>query len=334
VGPALCLFSAACFGAMAIFGKLSYDAGVSPGALLLLRFTVAAALLGGLLVVRPQLRSARTAASPSVRRGTPGRLLLTALGLGAIGYATQASLYFAALKRIDASLVALVLYTYPVLVTLAAAALGRERLTRRRLGALVVASCGTLLVLVGAGVVRFHPIGIALAFGAAVTYTVYILVADTVVHRLPPVVLSALVMAGAAGALALRALLTGSLDLGFGIAGWFWVACIAVVSTVLAMLAFFAALRRTDPSSVAILSTFEPVVTAALAAVVLDEFLTPVQLAGGVLVLTSVVVLQWRVRPRGQSKIHCDIRQPEWRVSAVERRSGSSVAQGSELSRR
>lgn len=53
MGPALCLVSAACFGAMAIFGKLAYDAGVSPGALLLVRFSLAAALLGMVLLLRP-----------------------------------------------------------------------------------------------------------------------------------------------------------------------------------------------------------------------------------------------------------------------------------------
>ncbi|HEY0699948.1 MAG TPA: DMT family transporter, partial [Micromonospora sp.] len=232
-----------------------------------------------------------------------GRVLATAIGLGAVGYAAQASLYFSALQRMDASLLSLILYTYPVLVTVAAVLLGRDRLTPGRVAALVAASCGTLLVLLGAGGVSFHPLGALLAFGSAITYTIYILVADTVVHRLPPVVLSALVMTGAAGTLGVRALLTGGVDLDFGAPGWFWLACIAVVSTVLAMLTFFAGLKRTGPSAAAILSTFEPVVTTALAALILGESLSPVQLAGGILVLSSVVVLQLRpARTRHQDQ--------------------------------
>lgn len=227
---------------------------------------------------------------------------MTALGLGAIGYATQATLYFSALERTDASLVALVLYTYPVLVTLAAAALGRERLTPARAAALVAASCGTLLVLLGAGGRSFDAIGVALAFGAAVTYTIYILVAATTVHRLPPLPLAALVMTGAALALAARALITGGVDLGFTLAGWFWITCIAVVSTVVAMLAFFAGLKRTGPATASILSTFEPVATAALAALVLQEFLTPTQVLGGLLVLSSVAVVQLRPRPSRKTR--------------------------------
>ncbi|MEV6599423.1 DMT family transporter [Actinoplanes sp. NPDC051346] len=299
MGPLLCLVSAACFGAMAIFGKLAYDAGVTPGALLLVRFTLAAVLLAAVLLLRPGLRRAE----PHPHRGEPavgrGRALATAVGLGAVGYAAQASLFFAALRRMDASLLSLILYTYPVLVTVAAVLLGRERLTPARVVALLVASLGTLLVLLGAGGGSFAPVPALLAFGAAITYTIYILVADTVVHRLAPVVLSTLVMTGAAGTLGARALLTGGVDLDFPVSGWLWLAGIAVVSTVVAMLAFFAGLKRTGPSTAAILSTFEPVVTTALAALTLGESLNPVQLAGGVLVLSCVAILQLRpIRPR------------------------------------
>ncbi len=281
MGPLLCLVSATCFGAMAIFGKLAYDDGVSPEALVWLRFVLAAVLLG-LLLLLPKQRPSKLARGP----------VLTALALGAFGYATQATFFFSALERIDAPLVALVLYTFPVMVTVAAVLLGRDRLTGARVAALVTASCGTLLVLLGAGGVDFDTGGVALAFGAALSYTVYILVADTTVHQLPPVLLAALVMTGAAVALGLRAALTGGVSTDFGAAGWFWIACIAVVSTVAAMLTFFAGLKLTGPSTVSILSTFEPVATTVLAAVVLDEFLTPLQLVGGLLVLASVAVVQ------------------------------------------
>lgn len=285
MGVALCLLSAACFGAMPIFGKLAYGAGVSQPTLLVLRFTLAAASLGLVLLLRPSSRAA-------VPAGPRWRLVLTALGLGAIGYATQASLYFAALDRLDAPMVSLVLYTYPVLVTVGAVALGRDRLTPRRAAALGISTCGSVLVLLGGGGVRLDLLGVLLAFGSAVTYTVYILVSAGAVHRMPPVVLSAWVMTGAAAALAVRAAVTGGVDLGFRPAGWLWIGCIVVVSTVLSMLAFFAGLRSAGPSTAAILSVFEPVVTTGLSALVLAEFLRPLQLLGGLVVLASIAVLQ------------------------------------------
>ena len=294
MGPLLVLLSATCFGAMAVFGKLAYDAGVSAPALVLLRFLIAAALLLALTVALAS-RSGRPLL-PAVTAGRRTRVVVTALALGGLGYATQATLYFSAIERIDAALVALVLYTYPVLVTLAAVLLGRDRLTPARVAALLVATGGTVLVLVGTGPLGFDAVGVTLALGAALTYTVYILVADTTVRQVPPLTLTALVMTGAAVTLSARAVLTGGTDLAVSAAGWFWVACIAVVSTVVASTAFFAGLHRTGPSTASILSTFEPVATVVLAAVVLGEFLTPLQVAGGVLVLTSVVLVQVRRR--------------------------------------
>ena len=294
VGPALVLLSAACFGAMAVFGKLAFAAGVPTDALVLIRFAAAALLLGALLLLRPALR--RQEGARDTRPVWPA--VLIALGLGAFGYAVQASLYFMALERLDAPLVALVLYTFPVMVTVGAVLLGRERLTTARVVALVTASLGTTLVLAGAGGLGFDTVGVVLAFGAAVTYTVYILVADTVLHRLPPVVLTTLVMTGAAAALGLRSLVTGGVVVSFDAAGWFWIGCIVLVSTVTAVLAFFAGLKRTGASTTSILSTFEPVVSAALAAAVLGEMLSPVQIMGAVLVLGAAVIVQ--LRPRSE----------------------------------
>src|SRR5262249_37128743 len=122
VGPALCLASAVFFGAMPIFGRFAYAAGVSPGALLLVRFSLAAALLTILLLVRPGLRRMERDADSPVRPSTMSRggTFAIAFGLGAVAYAGQAGLYFSALQRLDASLLSLILYTYPVMVTVVA----------------------------------------------------------------------------------------------------------------------------------------------------------------------------------------------------------------------
>ena len=141
-GAALCLLSAAGFGAMAIFGKLAYDSGVSTLTLLVVRFALATLIFGTLLATLPSL-----AASLRVAGGRP---LAIGLGLGAIGYATQAGLFFAALQRLDASLLALVLYTYPAWVMLGSLALGREQPTRRRVLALALSSTGLVVLLAGA----------------------------------------------------------------------------------------------------------------------------------------------------------------------------------------
>jgi drug/metabolite transporter (DMT)-like permease len=287
-GAVVCLLSAAAFGAMGIFGKLAFEDGATAGTLLAARFAIAAVALWCLMLVKGSLSQMRAVGS---------RDLAIALGLGACGYALQAGCYFVALERLDASLLSLILYTFPAIVTVAAVALGRERLDRRRVLALALVSTGLVLILGTAGASNVSGVGVALGLGAAFTYSTYILTSDGVASRVPALTLATLVCTGAATSLIIGSVLTGQLHPGeVTLAGWGWLGCIAVVSTVGAITLFFAGLSRVGPTSASILSTFEPVVTVVLAAGVLAEHLTPIQVAGGALVLTAVLVL--RVVPR------------------------------------
>ena len=289
-GTVLCLASAAAFGAMGIFGKLAYEEGASVGTLLASRFTIAAALLWAILACTGGLRGLRR---------VPRRDLGIALALGAIGYCAQTGAYFAALERIDASLLGLLVYTFPVIVTVAAIALGRETAGRRTAVSLALASAGLVLVLAGAATGGVDALGAALGLAAAVVYSVYILSSEGILARLGPLVLSALVCTGAATTLTLAGLAGGGLAPGDVTGtGWAWLACLAVVSTVGAISLFFAGLRRVGPSAASILSTIEPVVTVALAYVVFGESLGAVQLVGGALVLSAVLAMRAPLRVR------------------------------------
>jgi drug/metabolite transporter (DMT)-like permease len=135
-----------------------------------------------------------------------------------------------------------------------------------------------------------------MGFSAALAYTVYILVGDRVVAGVQPLALSALVCAGAAATFLGASAFRGGPDVALSLEGYGLIAGIALVSTVGAILTFFAGLARVGPSAAAILSVFEPVVTVALAAAVFGELLAGVQLAGGALVLAAVVLMQWPER--------------------------------------
>jgi drug/metabolite transporter (DMT)-like permease len=280
-GVALCVFSACGFGAMAIFAKEAYGAGVTVMTLLSLRFLIAAVLFWAIVAVRGARLPSR-------------RVLLTSVALGAVGYAAQSGLYFGALTRIDASLTALLLYLYPVLVFVAALALGREHVSARRIVALGLATAGAALVLLGGSVGVIDGLGVAMALGAAVVYATYILVADRVVAHLDPFMLCALVATGAAVSLFAAGLGSGSLHLGFAAAGWGWIAALACGSTVLGISAFFLGLRDVGPATASIVSTAEPAVTVGLATAIYGEALGGGQLVGGALVLAAVIVLQLR----------------------------------------
>jgi drug/metabolite transporter (DMT)-like permease len=293
-GTLFCIGSGAAFGSMAIFGKLSYDEGANVATLLTVRFTIGAVLFWALVAAR--------GLTPSVP-GLARRDIAIGLALGAAGYSAQAGLYFAALERIDASILSLLLYTFPAMVTVAAIALGRERVSARRLTALGLTSGGLVLVLAGAAAGAFDPLGAAMALGAAVVYTVYILTSESAAGRISPYLLSALVCTGAAVTLTAGSAALGQLrPQDITAEGWLWMAGIGIVSTVTAIGLFFAGLRRVGPSTAAILATVEPVVTVFLAFLVFGETLGAIQIAGAALVLTSVVVLRARTREPALSR--------------------------------
>lgn len=287
-GALLILLSAAAFGAMPVFGTLAYADGATVGTLLSARFLLAALVSWALLLA--------TRAGVADLRALDRRDAALALALGACGYAGQAGGYFSALARIDASLLSLLVFTYPAIVAVAAVCLGRERLDGRRALALAFGSGGLVLVLAGAGTGALDPVGTALGIATALLYSAYVLGSERVAGRLAPRVLAALVCTGAGAMLTVAAALLGELRPGaVGIAGWGWLACLAVVSTVLAVALFLGGLRRVGPTTAAILSTVEPLVTVVLAFLVFGEVLGPLQVLGGALMLGGVLVLRARV---------------------------------------
>jgi drug/metabolite transporter (DMT)-like permease len=289
-GTLSCIAAGAGFGAMGVLGKLAYDDGVTVGTLLATRFALAALVFWALMAASGAGRELR-----ALRR----RDLLTALALGAGCYAAQAGAYFAALPRMDAGLLSLLVYLFPAFVTVAAIALGRENANTRRVGALAIALTGLVLVLTGAETGGLDPLATALGLGAALVCTVYILVSASIAERMSPQLFSTLVCTGAAVTLTAGSAALGQLQPGTVTApGWGWLACLALVSTVAAISLQFAGIARVGPTVAAILCTVEPVVTVILAFAVFGEVLGAAQLFGGGLVLAGVIVLQLRPRER------------------------------------
>ena len=278
-GLAACLVSATGFGALPVLGKAAYDAGLGPLSLLWGRFGLAALVFWLLVafVVRP--------ARP------PGRFVVAALLMGALGYAVEAGLFFVALERIDASLVELLLYAYPGIVTAVALAGGRQAPAPRLLAALALATIGVIGVFAGSLASGVDPAGLGLGLGAAAVYAGYVLAGERVVTAVHPVLLAALVATGATASFTVAGLVRGGLPYPRTTAGWTSVAVIAAVATVVPMVGLFAGIERVGAPTASIVSTFEPVVTVVLAGLVLGETLSLVEAAGAACVILAVRLL-------------------------------------------
>lgn len=268
------VISAAAFGTLAIFGRYAYAAGLDTFTLLFLRFTIAALLMGGFLLLR------RT---PFPR----GRDLLILIGMGAIGYAGQSFCYLTAIKYASAGLVALLLYLYPAIVALLSVIFLKETLTRLKVIALLVALTGTALT-VGPQGGQWQ--GALLALLAAGIYSVYIIVGAGVMKRVSALPSSTVIFASAGVMYAGLVVFNGG-RFPVDLTGWGVVFGTVLVATLIAVTAFLAGIQRIGPTNASLLSTLEPVVTVLLATVLFAERLDKVTLLGGVLILLAVAML-------------------------------------------
>ncbi|HUY73975.1 MAG TPA: DMT family transporter [Candidatus Dormibacteraeota bacterium] len=290
---AMVLISATGFGTLAIFAKLAYASGLGTEQTLAFRFTLAAIGMWALASALGQ---------------QPWRLArkdLVTLGLlGAVVYTGQSLTYFIALRTLPASLVVLIAYIYPSLVVVAGwIFLGRKVSVWH--GVALAASFVGVAMLVGGA---HFQIAWALVFAIAspAIYTGYILIGERVMLSVPAVGASAVIMSGAALAFCVLAAFGHEAAAPRNVNGWAVAIGIAFFPTMLAISLFLAGLPRIGAARAALISTWEPVVTVILAVALLGDRLSAVQVAGGVLVLLAVVVVQvahlWRPGPPSAMK--------------------------------
>jgi drug/metabolite transporter (DMT)-like permease len=274
-GVLFVLFSASGFGAMAIFGKVAFASGASTTTVLFLRFLSAGILMAALMAV--------------LRLPWPrGRDLYTLIAMGALGYAGQSFLFFSALHHATAGLTGLLLYLHPSLVIIVSAAIGRRKLTFTKI-LLALGSLLGILLTVADGLAGTHQ-GIAFGIGAALVYTVYILVGEGVSSRTGAISASCVIMLSAAFIFGMAMVIEGPC-FPKDTTGWMAVASIAVFSTLMPIVFFFAGMRRIGAGDASTLSTLEPVVTLLLAYFFLGETLGSVQTLGAAMVIAAVVIL-------------------------------------------
>lgn len=281
-GTLLSLAAGVAFSVSPILIQVAYNHGAAVSGVLAWRYLAATALLVG-IAGRKALR-------------VPVQAAVGAFVLGAFVYAADSALFYSSLERTSAPLASLVHYAHLVLVVGVAALIGRERLTRRRLVALVGIFGGVALV--GGAATNPDPVGIGMALGSAAAYAVYILLSDRLLRDADPMALAAYLTAGAATTFLVAGGVLGSLGTVGGPAGLACLVGAALVGSVFAVTSFLKGVRLVGPSTASLLVTVEVPVTIVLAATVLGQRLTPPQLAGAALVVAAIVGMQLRRRPR------------------------------------
>lgn len=277
LGSVYGLLSATGFGTVPILALFAYDGGIDVFTLLFLRFSLASILLLSYIFLNKKKISLNK------------KQLFKLFIMGGVFYSFFSFCYFSAIIYIPASLAVLIFYTFPFMIAGASVFLMGMNLSKKLIIAIIISFVGLIFVL-GKTSGEIAIIGILLAFGAALFYSVYTLYGDYVLKDVPLLTTIAVVCLFAAVSFFTVGMVSGNINFNFTHFTWLPVVSIAVVS-MLGFLAFFKGIKLTNPTTISVLSMIEPVVTIILSIIFFDDILNYLQVVGSILVLGGSILI-------------------------------------------
>jgi drug/metabolite transporter (DMT)-like permease len=277
LGPGI--VAATVFGVGDAFAKVALAAGSDVLSLALCRGIVGVAILFCYLRIgMPPLP-----ATPRER--------LIALGLGVLFAAIVFGL-FKAIQLITVQIAVLTYFIYPLLTGIGGVIFGVERLSWRGLLAAMVAFLG-LALMIGAYPRALSIVGLAFAVEAALCRTAFLLIARTSLQKLDPRLTTWYSLLSSTAVFAIGAAATWNWQAPQTAYGWIAVLIVSVCTAV-AVLTLYMSTIRIGPFRSALIMNLEPLLAALISIPLLGEVLTPVQAAGGAVMLAALVAFQLR----------------------------------------
>ena len=224
--------------------------------------------------------------------------------LGLIGYYLASYLDFKGLEYIKASLERLILFVYPTLVIVIGALIFKDHVTRAQIVGVLVTYLGILIVFLpeigdqNRGVIT----GALLVFLSALSYGSYLVGSGRLIPRWGAKRFTTMAMLISTGAVFVHFLV---INKGLGkaleqeVAVYLYTLAMAVFSTVLPSYLISFSIKGLGAGQFAIFASMGPISTIVLAFYFLGERLTPLQLVGGIVVISGVFVAE-RFRQRAQ----------------------------------
>lgn len=275
-GVLMILGAAVCFGVTPTFAKISFDNGADSAGLLAARYVCASIVILGFLAIRRRLEP--------VGRKHSGVLILAGL------FCVQGYTFFQSLQLTSTVITVLLLYTYPLLVTVGSAVFLGEHLDRSKAGILLIGVLGVCLTLGGVSG-HVSGLGVALGLASGISFSVFLLLGkERLGGELDPIEMTGLIYAVSAVVFTVL-LVLGDGSLPSNAEGWLALAGVVVIGTIASMTLFLSGLERLPAGVTSMLSTLEPAVSVGLAALVLGEGLSAIQVLGMCLVLGAIGAL-------------------------------------------
>ena len=287
LGIIAAIVAAVSYGTNPLWAHYLVADGVWTHSMLLGRFVLATAMLGLWAVAARQ--------SLAVPRNDIGMVAAAGcfFGFSSLGL-------FGAFRFMDSGLSCTLLFVTPVMVAALMASIAKERPGKAMLAAMALALGGVALLTKAGGGVHFSWTGFAFVMFSAICYALYMVTVN--IHRigrLPPLVLTFWTFFSCAILMAAAALAQGAkLNFPHSATGWLNLALLALVPSILSLVAVNIAIPRIGSTATALIGALEPVTGVAIGAIVMGEAFTPRYAAGIGLILASVFATVAKQRER------------------------------------
>lgn len=273
IAVALVLLAALGFSFHTTLSRASYEHGPDPASILFLRSLLTVVVIWVLLRAR------------GVDPWLKGRTLVQGLVLGLI-LSGQAFAMLTALYYIPASLMILIFYLFPLIVAGYTHIAGLHRVTGITVVSLLAAFAGVALALsVSPSGLDWR--GVVLALAATIMVVVNIIGSAAVIRKSDSLVITFVMSVAMLAVFSVYNLARGKLFLPSDAAGW-WPLAGCLIAYLFAAVCFYSAIGKAGPQRVAMVMNVEPIITIGLAALILSERLTPVQLVGATVVIVAI----------------------------------------------
>ena len=305
MGSFLVILSAFGFSTLAVLGKIAYDAGFTRNQALVWRFGLALPFLWVILWKANALPKI-TSSEPAQSRKHELRKFSLAILLGMVGIGMEATLYFMTLETIGAALTGVFLYLYPAFVALISHFFLGEKLSLLKWGCVALSLVGCIFTVDLSSTQVKSQIGVVYGILTAVWYAIYLLTGNRLVKGHHPLTVSGGIVLGAfisfAG-LAWMETQTRGVIWVWPHTGNAWIAImgLAVLASVIPFTTLYVGMKKVGATKASVLSTLEMGFTILLAAWILGEKMTVSQIFGAVIILVSVVLIQFVDRKKDHS---------------------------------
>lgn len=262
--------------------KFLFHSGVSPFQLVQLRMVIASAALAGTFAAfRPALLKIECRDLPY--------LMLLGMAMAALQFT-----YLFTISKIHVAAAILLQYLGPVLIAGYVAAGRREHLSAATLTALFGATSGCYLV-VGAyhlDMLALNRIGILSGLASAVAFAAYSLLGEFGARKYSAWTL--LTYASGFGAICWNLLHPPfeAFRHAYTAASWGWILYIGVLGTAVPFGLYLKGVALVRATRASIAATLEPITAGVIAFLFLNERMEPLQILGGLMVVSAVVLLQ------------------------------------------